>query len=282
VAQFLIIVSRAAPAHAAYLQHAFAEMGDVILDRRVATRRRRHAPTAVDRRRRDRRLRDVTPELGQFGWAVVRRPVPIFLRRWIALEGHQAALRQALLLVHETDTRKSPHVIESLMYREHFLGAEFTGLIVYDDEASLEATERQHALARLDAIATAHTKFSTPPLRVEMIGALTRAPRGGPYGVAGLLSCQPAFATEFAGRLKGLTAELVERLRPTRMLVGEVVDRPGLFVVLGDSNYPVDLDRYLQSSLHRQHATALGSLLTAPTRWFSLDPVWRYVRAGTV
>jgi hypothetical protein len=73
VAQFLIIVSRAAPAQAAYLQHAFAETADVILDRRVATRRRSRAPTAVDRRRRDRRMRDVTPDLRQFGWAVVRR-----------------------------------------------------------------------------------------------------------------------------------------------------------------------------------------------------------------
>ena len=78
-------------------------------------------------------------------------------------------LRQELLLVHETYTRKSPHVVESLMYREHFLGAEFIGLIVY---------------------------------------------------------------------------------------------------------------RYLQSSLHRQHVNAVGSLLTAPTRWFSLDPVWRYTRPG--
>ena len=101
-----------------------------------------------------------------------------------------------------------------------------------------------------------------------------------PYGVAGLLICQPAFAAEFGGRLKGLTADLVERLRPARMVVGEVVDTPGLFFVLGDSNYPVDLNRYLQSSLHRQHLVAVESLLVAPTRWFSLAPVWRYVRAG--
>jgi len=64
------------------------------------------------------------------------------------------------------------------------------------------------------------------------------------------------------------------------MLVGEVVDKPGQFFVLGDSSYPVDLDRYLQSSLHRQHLVALESLLVAPTRWFALDRVWRYVKAG--
>jgi hypothetical protein len=73
VAQFLFIVSRAAPAQAGYLQHAFAETADVIVDRRVAQRRQRRALMAVDRRQRDRRMRDVTPELRQFGWAVVRR-----------------------------------------------------------------------------------------------------------------------------------------------------------------------------------------------------------------
>jgi len=206
--------------------------------------------------------------------------MPSFLRRWVALEGHEAALRQELLLVHETYTRKSPHVVESLMYREHFLGAEFIGLIVYGDDAGLETVERQRALARLDAVAAAHAKFSTPALRIEMLGEFTTVPHTGPYGTAGLLTCQPAFATEFAGRLRGLIDELVERLRPTRMLVGEAVDKPGLFFVLGDSSYPVDLDRYLQSSLHRQHVNAVGSLLTAPTRWFSLDPVWRYTRPG--
>ncbi len=73
MAKVLIIVSCSAPAQAAYLQHAFAETADVILDRRVAPRRQTRAPVAVDRRRRDRRMRDVTPELRQFGWAVVRR-----------------------------------------------------------------------------------------------------------------------------------------------------------------------------------------------------------------
>jgi len=192
--------------------------------------------------------------------------MPSFLRRWVALEGHEAALRQELLLVPETYTRKSPHVVESLMYREHFLGAEFIGLIVYGDDAGLETVERQRALARLDAVAAAHAKFSTPAFRIEMLGEFTTVPHAGPYGIAGLLTCQPAFSTEFAGRLRGLIDELVERLRPTRMLVG--------------SSYPVDLDRYLQSSLHRQHVNAVGSLLTAPTRWFSLDPVWRYTRPG--
>jgi hypothetical protein len=207
--------------------------------------------------------------------------MPSILRRWVALEGHEAALRHELLRVHEVYTRRIPHVTESLMYREHFLGAEFIGLVVYADDAGLVTAERQLAMARLDEVAAAHAKFSTPPLRVERIDEFVRVPHAGPYGIAGLLTCQPAFAAEFARRLKGLGAELVQSLRPTRMLVGEVVDTPGVFFVLGDSNYPVDLDRYFRSSLYRQHLAALGSLLAAPARWFSLDPVWSYLRDGT-
>jgi hypothetical protein len=205
--------------------------------------------------------------------------VPTFLRRWVALEGHEAVLRQELSLIHRTYTRKSPHVVESLMYREHFLGSEFIGLVAYAD-AGLETSERRHALARLDEVAGAHARFSTPSLRVGILGEWKTSSQATPYGAAGLLTCQPAFSAEFAGRLKELVADLVERLRPARMLVGEVVDTPGLFFVLGDSSYPVDLDRYLQSSLHRRHRAAVESLLVAPTRWFVLDPVWRYVKAG--
>jgi hypothetical protein len=208
--------------------------------------------------------------------------MPSFLRRWVAIEGHEAALRQELLRVHKTYTRKDPDVTESLMYREHFLGAEFIGLIVYGDEAGLRTEARRPALARLDEVAAAHAKISTPSLRVRMIGEFVTAPPAGPYGAAGLLTCQPAFAAEFAGRLQGLVGGLVERLRPTRMRVGEAIDTPGFFFVLGDSNYPVDLDRYLRSSLHGQHRATLGPLLAAPTRWFSLDPVWRYLRVGAV
>src|SRR5207244_60376 len=130
-------------------------------------------------------------------------------------------------------------------------------------------------LARLDEVAAAHARFSTPSLRVELIAEFVTSPHATPYGVAGLLTCQPAFAAEVAGRLKGLVAELVERLRPARMLVGEVVDKPGQFFVLGDSSYPVDLDRYLQSSLHRQHLVALESrrVAASPARvaWRELD-----------
>lgn len=308
MAALLLIVSRTAPERYAYFKRAGAGHGvDVVLDRRVGSRRQRQVPTAIDLRRHDRRTRVIAEELATNGWAMVTRQVssmpaptpmsdriaeardvpqshvagsttPCFLRRWVAREGHRAALCQALRLVHETYTRRSPHVIEALMYREHFLGAEFIGFIVYDDEAGLATPERQEELALLDGLDSVHTKFSTPSLRVKMIDEFITVRRPDPYGIAGLLTCQPAFTAEFAERLKRLTAELVGRLRPARLLVGEVIDRPGLFFVLGDSHYAVDLDRYLQSALHRQHVEALGPLLVAPTRWFSLDPVWRYFR----
>src|SRR2546430_17191667 len=125
--------------------------------------------------------------------------MPSFLRRWVALEGHEAALRQELLLVHETYTRKSPHVVESLMYREHFLGAEFIGLIVYGDDAGLETVERQRALARLDAVAAAHAKFSTPALRIETLGEFPTAPHPGPSALAARRPARPRVRTAFSG-----------------------------------------------------------------------------------
>ncbi len=97
------------------------------------------------------------------------------------------------------------------MYREHFLGAEFIGLVVYA-EAGLETRERRQALARLDEVAAAHARFSTPALRVERIAEFVKGTQVTPYGIAGLLTSQPAFAAEFAGRLKELTGDLVERL----------------------------------------------------------------------
>ena len=55
-------------------KHAFgSETAEVILDRRVAERRRRQEPVTVDRRRSDQRTRDVTQELKAYGWALVRR-----------------------------------------------------------------------------------------------------------------------------------------------------------------------------------------------------------------
>jgi hypothetical protein len=74
MAGLLLVVSRTEPARHAYLRHVFAsDFIDVMFDRRVGPRRQRQEPVAVDKRRGDRRQRDITKELQTVGWAVVRR-----------------------------------------------------------------------------------------------------------------------------------------------------------------------------------------------------------------
>ena len=69
----LLIVSRSQPERYAYLKYVFdPETGEVILDRRVKDRRSRQAPGPAERRRGERRERDVTPDLRVSGWALVR------------------------------------------------------------------------------------------------------------------------------------------------------------------------------------------------------------------
>jgi hypothetical protein len=204
--------------------------------------------------------------------------MPSVLRRWVAREGHEAALRQALLVVHETDTRKNPQAMESLLYRERFLGAEFVGLVIYDDEAALATEARQRTLAKLDQIAAVHATFHTPSLRCDVTSEFITVPHTGAYGIAGLFTGQRGLANELALHLKELATELVERFHPTRMLVVQVREAPETVFVLGDSDDRIDVDRYLQSSLHEQHRRRLAPLVAAPTRWFAIDPVWRYFR----
>jgi hypothetical protein len=74
VARLLIIVSRTNPAQHTYLKHVFgSQTEDVILDRRVGERRQRPAPVASERRRIERRQRDISQDLQISGWALVRR-----------------------------------------------------------------------------------------------------------------------------------------------------------------------------------------------------------------
>ena len=69
----LLIVSRAEPERYAYLQYVFdQDTGEVILDRRVENRRGRQESVSAERRRGDRRQRDVGADLRVFGWALVR------------------------------------------------------------------------------------------------------------------------------------------------------------------------------------------------------------------
>ena len=73
VTRQLLIVSHSQKERYAYLRYVFdSETGEVILDRRVGSRRSRQEPVATERRRGERRERDVTEDLQAFGWALVR------------------------------------------------------------------------------------------------------------------------------------------------------------------------------------------------------------------
>jgi len=67
-----IIVAREPEAYA-YVRYAFEPLRvDVIIDRRLGGRRRCTEAVATEKRRRERRQRDITDELQRFGWVPVR------------------------------------------------------------------------------------------------------------------------------------------------------------------------------------------------------------------
>lgn len=68
----LYVVARSRPDLYAYLRRLAAEDGiPVILDRREGERRAGAAAPGVERRRADRRRRDVSRDLDAIGWAIV-------------------------------------------------------------------------------------------------------------------------------------------------------------------------------------------------------------------
>jgi hypothetical protein len=72
--RLLLVVASTAPARLAYFKHLYgSETVEVILDRRVSQRRRRHALVIRERRQTSRRRRDISEEIRNFGWALVRR-----------------------------------------------------------------------------------------------------------------------------------------------------------------------------------------------------------------
>ena len=74
VAQLLLIVSRMELARYTYLKLILdSGTADVILDRRAGGRRWRQKRVPAERRRDDRRQRDVTEDLQTSGWAMVSR-----------------------------------------------------------------------------------------------------------------------------------------------------------------------------------------------------------------
>src|SRR5437667_9597589 len=73
VAHFYLIVSQQEPNRYPYLKHVYAnETMEVILDRRLADRRERQARPGSERRRTDRRTRNVSDALKQYGWVLAR------------------------------------------------------------------------------------------------------------------------------------------------------------------------------------------------------------------
>lgn len=74
IGRLLLIVAATAPARLAYFKHLYgSDTVDVILDRRVGSRRRRHQAVIPERRQTSRRRRDTSEEIQTFGWALVRR-----------------------------------------------------------------------------------------------------------------------------------------------------------------------------------------------------------------
>jgi hypothetical protein len=205
--------------------------------------------------------------------------MPAFLRRWTAKEHHESVLRQELLRVHSGfHTAENPHLIESTMYREHFSEREFLAFVLYDDEAALGSPTRQKLLAALDEVASKHAVRVTPPFRIETFFEYTAIPRTGAYGAAVMFRVRPDEIAQVKEPLSTLASEVVDRFSPSRLLLHHVIDDPGLFCVICDSEARIDLDRYLGSSLRREHRTAVGAVAIEVPNWFTLDPVWRYFR----
>src|SRR5437870_10145691 len=74
------------PTRYTYLKHAFAnDVIDVVFDRRVADRRRNQESIVVEKRRGERRQRDITRDLKELGWALVRRQARTIpgQKRWV-------------------------------------------------------------------------------------------------------------------------------------------------------------------------------------------------------
>jgi hypothetical protein len=74
VARLLLVAARTDLARYAYLKFVMdSETVDVVLDRRMGERRWRQRPVVPERRRGDRRQRDLTEDLQRSGWAMVGR-----------------------------------------------------------------------------------------------------------------------------------------------------------------------------------------------------------------
>jgi hypothetical protein len=81
--------------------------------------------------------------------------------------------------------------------------------------------------------------------------------------------------------LVGLACEIQQRLALSRLLVGRVACARSRFFVLLSSPTRIDLDGSLDAVLGREPMAALRPRMSAPPRWYALEPVWQYVRRGS-
>ncbi|HEV8584078.1 MAG TPA: hypothetical protein VGT02_03805 [Methylomirabilota bacterium] len=204
--------------------------------------------------------------------------MPNFLRESMAREGHEATFREALIGVHERMTRGIPHLMEVLLYREHFTARRFLSIVRYDDERAVQSDERRQMLDALTAIETAHCEAPAESRPLELLYEYATIPQQGQHGVVALLTASSqGTAIEVGRRMAGGAGALVDRLKPTRLIVARVLDRLRLLVML-DATDAIDIDRYLASSMRRRHMDAVAPYLAAPPQWYALDPVFRYFR----
>ena len=206
--------------------------------------------------------------------------MPNFLRECVAREGHEATFHHELTGLHERLAGGIPHLREVLLYREHFMSRRFLSIARYDDEGAVASAERGAMLDALLALERAHCEAPADSRPLELLYEFAAIPQKGQHSVVALLTASSeGTATEVGRRMAAGAGALVDRFKPMRLVVARVVDRLRLLVML-DATDAIDIDRYLASSLRRQHMDALAPYLSAPPQWYALDPVWRYVRTG--
>jgi hypothetical protein len=207
--------------------------------------------------------------------------MPYLVRRWVARHGHEGRLRHELVGLYEAHVRTDARVMESMLYREHFAGRDFIGVTVYDEEAALQGPQRRRLLDALRAVADVHAELAEGSFRAEVLYEYAAIARKGAHGVAVLLPGKPARLAELTERLREMATVAVERLAPTRALAWHLVEAPGHVLIIVDTEAAIELDRYLSSPLRREHLGMLAPFLTAPARWYSLDPIWHHFRRRT-
>ena len=195
--------------------------------------------------------------------------MPCFLRRWVARENHESLLRRELVRLHAAYAEQHDHLVEATLYREHFVEREFLGVALYDKEGNVESSARQALLRAFEAVEQEHAEHVARSLRIETCYEYRAIAENGTYGAAVILRTHPGPISTAVECLTSLASDMVERFAPSRVSIYHAIDDPGLFFTICDSRDPIDLSRYLGSSLLQEHRAAVGELLVDHARWFS-------------